>query len=84
MQFCADLSKKSKSIKPISIYASENSRYPLSEKGIFIMLWLTVLEILDISINKRLTFLDNLRAVTHEGNVETRQTIPFFYLLFVL
>ena len=34
LQFCADLSKKSKSIKVIYIYASERSRYTLSENGI--------------------------------------------------
>ena len=34
LQFCADLSKKSKSIKPIYIYASERSCYALSENGI--------------------------------------------------
>ena len=34
LQFCADLSKKSKSIKAIYIYASERSRYALSENGI--------------------------------------------------
>ena len=31
MQFCADLSKKSKSIKAIYMYASESSHYTLSE-----------------------------------------------------
>ena len=34
LQFCADLSKPSKSIKEIYIYASERSRYLLSENGI--------------------------------------------------
>ena len=34
LQFCADLGKKSKSIKATSIYASERSRYALSENGI--------------------------------------------------
>ena len=34
LQFCADLSKKSKSIKATYIYASETSRYALSENGI--------------------------------------------------
>ena len=34
LQFGADLSKKSKSIKAIYIYASERSRYALSENGI--------------------------------------------------
>ena len=33
-QFCADLSRKSKSIKAIYIYASERPRYALSENGI--------------------------------------------------
>ena len=32
--FCADLSKKSKSVKAIYIYTSERSRYALSENGI--------------------------------------------------
>ena len=34
LQFCADLSKKSKSIKAIYLYASERSRYTLSENSI--------------------------------------------------
>ena len=34
LQFCADLSKKSKSIKEICIYASERSRNALSGNGI--------------------------------------------------
>ena len=33
LQFCADLTKKSKSIKAVYIYASERSRYALSENG---------------------------------------------------
>ena len=33
LQFCADLSKKSKSVKAIYIYASKRSRYALSENG---------------------------------------------------
>ena len=33
LQFCADLSKKSKSVKAIYIYACESSRYTLSENG---------------------------------------------------
>ena len=33
LQFCADLSKKSKSIKAIYIYASESSLSTLSENG---------------------------------------------------
>ena len=34
LQFCAELSKKSKSNKAIYIYASERSRYALSEIGV--------------------------------------------------
>ena len=34
LQFCADLSKKSKFIKAIYLYASESSRYELSENDI--------------------------------------------------
>ena len=34
LQFCADFSKKSKSIKATNIYASERSCYALSENGI--------------------------------------------------
>ena len=33
LQFCADLSKKSKSVKAIYIHAYESSRYTLSENG---------------------------------------------------
>ena len=29
-------------------------------------------------------FLDNLRTITHEGNMETRQMTPFFHLIFPL
>ena len=34
LKFCADLSKKSKSVKAIYIYASESSHYTLSETAI--------------------------------------------------
>ena len=34
LQLCADLSKKSKSIKAIYIYLSKRTRYELSENGI--------------------------------------------------
>ena len=34
LQFCADLSKKCKSIEDIYIYASKRSRYALSANGI--------------------------------------------------
>ena len=34
MKFCADVSKKSKSINAIYVYAPERSRYALSENGI--------------------------------------------------
>ena len=34
LQFCAGLSKKSKSVKAIYVYASERSSYALSENGI--------------------------------------------------
>ena len=33
LRFCADLSKKSNSVKAIYIYASESSRYALSENS---------------------------------------------------
>ena len=34
LQFCANLSKKSKTIKAVYIYTSKRSRYTLSENGI--------------------------------------------------
>ena len=34
LQFCVDLRKKSKSIKAVSVYVSEKSRFVLSENGI--------------------------------------------------
>ena len=38
LQFCADFSKKSNSITAIYIYASERSRYALSENGIIMLM----------------------------------------------
>ena len=38
LQFCADFSNESKSAKAIYMYASERSRYALSENGIVFML----------------------------------------------
>ena len=52
LQFCADLSKKSRSIKAIYMHTSGRSCYALSENGIFIMLLLTVLEILVFEIGE--------------------------------
>ena len=49
LQFCADLNKKSKSIKAIYIDVSERSCFALSENGIVYyanMVWRTVLEVL--------------------------------------
>ena len=34
LQFCADLSKKSRSVKAIYVYSSKKSRYPLSRNGL--------------------------------------------------
>ena len=138
LQFCPDLSKKSKSIKAIYIYAVDGSRYALSENGITYYAMTTVLEIwsrrifknfcwvnifFDIlianiswtvgqtlinhiifwkSVMKTLrcmyvnsfnrlrflvevstklqkcTFLDNLRIITQEGNMRTREMTSFF------
>ena len=52
LQFCADHSQKFMSIKGIYIYASERSRYALSENGSVYMLWLTVSEILVFEVEK--------------------------------
>ena len=55
LEFCADLSKKSKSVKGIYIDSSERSCYALSEYGIAyyaIMLWLTIWEILGFEVEK--------------------------------
>ena len=46
------LSKKSKSIKDIYIYASERSRYTLSENGIVYYAILTVLEVLMFEVEE--------------------------------
>ena len=50
IQYCADLSKKSKSLEVISIYASESSHHTVSENGMFIGVWDTVHDILAIKI----------------------------------
>ena len=143
LQLCADLSKKSKSVEAIYIYASENA--------MLIGVWATVHEILGINLSKKLLtqqkflknyltsnthtiktvsqsiinninfwkcvtrpfrciyvncsnqlgflaevstklkkmhFLDNLRTITQEGSMETRQMNPFcsssFSSLFVI
>ena len=53
LQFCADLSKKPKSVKVIYIYASESFHYTLSENDLVHRVWVTVHEILAIKISKR-------------------------------
>ena len=139
LQFCADLSKKSKSTEVIHIYASESSRYALSENGIVyyamtyrfgdIRVWSRIIllnfcwvsiffniliantswKVTQIPINniifwksvmrrciyvnccdrwgfllrsaqncKKCTLLDNLSAITQEGDMETRQMASFF------
>ena len=145
LQFCADLSKKSKSIKAIYKYVSERSQYALSENGIVycamtyyfgdisvwsrrILLnfcWVSIFfDVLIVNISwtvaqtpinhsifwksvmrtfrciyvncfnrlrflaevttncKKCTFLDILRTITQEGNMETRQMTPFFIYFF--
>ena len=49
LQFCADRSKKFKPIKEIYIYTSERPRYKMV---LFIMLWLTVSEILVFEVGE--------------------------------
>ena len=51
LQFCADCSKKSKSIK-IYIHASERSRYALSENCIVYYAMTYYLEILEFEVEK--------------------------------
>ena len=55
LQLCADLIKKSKSIKAIYIDLSERSCFALSENSIVyyaIMVWFTVLEVLGLKVEK--------------------------------
>ena len=150
LQFCADLSRKTKSIEAIYIYASERSFYALSGNGIayyamiycfgdirvwsqrtllnfcwvsilfyilianiswrvaqtpvnqyvaqtpvhHIIFWKSVMRtfrciyvnsfnrlrfLAEVSTKlQKSTFLDNLRIITQEGNMETRQMIIFF------
>ena len=137
MQFCADLSKISKSLKAIYMYVSERSRYALSgnrivyypmtycfrdirvgkRRNFFEFLQSIIFDILIANISwavgqtpvnhiifwksvmrtfrciyrnffsfllksaqnfKKCTFLDNLRTLTQEENMETRQKVPFF------
>ena len=55
LQFCADLSKKYKSVTTIPIYASETSHYTLSENGLWSKgVWASVYEILAIKISKKM------------------------------
>ena len=140
MQFCADLRKKSKSIKAICIYASERSRYALlkndivyyamsyclgdvmawSQRILLNICWFSIFPFLIANISwtvaqapinhiifwksvmrtfryryvncfNRLTFLaevssklqkkhflDNLRTIILEGNMEIKQMTPIF------
>ena len=52
LQFCADLSKKCRSIKAIYTYASGRSRYALSENCIVYYAMTTVIEILAFETEK--------------------------------
>ena len=53
LQFCADLSKKSKSIKAIYIYMHLIGLITHFQKmALLIMLWLTVLGILGVEVEK--------------------------------
>ena len=54
LEFCADLSKKSKSVKAIHIYVSNSSHYTISDNDRFIEVWTTVYEILAIKISKKI------------------------------
>ena len=54
LQFRADLSKKSKSVKAIYIYASESSHYTFLENARFIGASTTVHEILAIKISRKM------------------------------
>ena len=131
LQFCADLSKKSKSVEAIYIYASESFHYILSENAMIyrglsqkkMLTWQKFLKnsstsnthtietvshsiINNINFWKCITrpfrciyvnclnrlrflaevstklqkmhFLDNLRTINQERNMETRQMTPFF------
>ena len=60
LEFCADLSKKPKSVKPIYIYVSESPHYTLSENDLvyrFILVILVIIglfELLAIKISKKI------------------------------
>ena len=99
LQFCADLSKKSRSVKAIYIYASESSHYTLSEtvshsiinntifwkyatrpfRWIYVNCFNSLRFLADAStkLQKKCTFLYNLRNITQERNMETRQMTSF-------
>ena len=54
LQFCADVSKKSKSVEAIYIYASESSRYTLSGNGMVYRVRATIHKILAIKVSKKM------------------------------
>ena len=58
LKFCSDLSKKSKSIKAIYIYASEKSRYELSKIDVFFIFFY-------LKIVKK--FFDVVPSLVHSG-----------------
>ena len=52
LQLCADLSKKSESVKAIYIYESERSRCALYKMVLFIMVQLIVIEMLECEVKE--------------------------------
>ena len=60
LQFCSDLNKKPKSVKPIYIYMYLKGLVTHFQKIVFlIMLWLTVLEILELEVQDVVKFLQS-------------------------
>ena len=63
LQFCAELSKKSKSVEAIFVDASESSHYTLSEMLWFIEVGATGYEILAIKLTKKMLTQQNFSIV---------------------
>ena len=74
LQFCAELSKKSKSVEAIFIDASEISHYTLSKMLWFIAVGATVYEILAIKLTKKMLTQQNFSIIS-TSNTDISETV---------
>ena len=75
LQFCADLSKKYKSVEAIHIYASEKVSLHFQKMLWFIGVWATIHEVLAIKIFKKMMTWQKLLKNSSTSNTHTIETV---------